>query len=360
MSGRRQFLASLEAALGVGAVRWAPRTDEGATRSHVPTGWSTRRAMPRGQGNVGSAVLDGRLYAFGGIRSGEHLDTVRRGFAYDPSDGPLGTWEPIPDLPRALWGACGVATEGAVYSFGGAPEDSPHQTGDPPSDAVLEYVPGEGWTDLTEADGVRCPFPTWAMRGVHDPDSGLVYNVGGATFSRADGQGNADRVWTFDPARRAVANPDLARLPEGKRWPTVALVDGGLHVVAGLGSGPSDDHLRYDLATGEWSERTPAPSAGMYATNNDPVVDGDLFLTHGLFWEDDLSEERYELACHRYDPTADEWTTGGLPAPTYRRSAGTADGVIDGVLYVAGGHFKHYSSGGFHEALPYVEAFRPG
>lgn len=339
------------------------RTTTQGTAQSLEGEWSELDEMPKAQGDVGSAVLDGKLYVFGGIASGQGLDAVKRGFAYGPDDGAGGTWERIPDMPRALWGPSGVAADGAVYSFGGAPEDSPYGTDDPPSDEVFKFVPGEGWTDLTETRGVRCPYPTWAMRGVYNPDDGLVYNVCGATYSDADGQGNESRIWTFDPARDEVADPALTSVDEGKRWPSVSIVDvdgsPALHVIGGIGNGPSDDNLRYAIDDDEWSTMRRAPRSGMYATNNDPVIGNRVYLTHGLFWEGDLTEESYERACHRYDPVGDEWTTEGLPRPAYRRSAGTADAVIDGTLYVAGGHFKHYGDDGFHEALPYVEAFRP-
>lgn len=365
MHTRRSFLA----AVGVGATASIAGCTGAITRTGgsdadaVPEGWSTGRAMPRAQGDAGSAVLDGKLYAFGGIASGGGLDAVARGFAYDPTDGGLGSWESVPDMPRALWGPSGVASSEAIYSFGGAPADSPYGTGRPPSDEIFTFVPGEGWTDLTAERGVRCPYPTWAMQSVFDPDSGLIYNVGGATFSEAAGQGNEDRVWTFDPERDEVADPDLTRLPTGRRWPAVALtdVDGRptLHVIGGIGLDSSDATHRYDPEADEWKSMRRAPRKGMYATTSNPVIDGSVYLTHGLFWVKNLGEDDYELACHRYDPGPDEWTTEGLGTPTYRRAAGAADGVVDGTLYVAGGHVKHYDDGGFHEAVPYLEAFRP-
>jgi hypothetical protein len=352
----------------------ATRTSEPTTTAATPaaaTGWTEQAPLPVVGSDAGGGVLDGKLHFFGGIETGVGLEAVARTFAYDPTAGSGGAWERLPDLPRKLWGPCGVATDDALYSFGGAPTDAPYEGG-PPSDAIFRYRPGEGWTDLS----VRCPYPNWVMGGVYNPKDGLIYCLGGGTGahdaatatdhgSDGDVPGTYDerRLWTFDPESERVADADLARMPAAKRWPTVALfsVDGSqyLHAIGGLSgtTGPTDSNFRYDFETGEFEHAQPLPRAGTYATHSNPVIGGRAYLTHGMFWEGESTVDRYKPIAHRYDPVEDGFETD-LPEPTHLRGGATS-GIIDGTLYVVGGHIKRFDQNGLHDCVAHNEAYTP-
>ena len=358
----------------------SPTTEPTATSTPgeepAGSGWVERAPLPVAGSDAGGGVLDGKLYFFGGIETATGLAAVDRTFAYDPMVGTDGRWERLPALPEALWGPCGVATDKALYSFGGAPTNGPYEGGPPPSDTVFRYRPGEGWTDLTDTQGVRCPYPNWVMGGVYNSGDGLIYCVGGgtgahdaetATDHELDGEvpGTFDesRIWTFDPAREEVTDPDLARMPEAKRWPTVALLDTDdkryIHAIGGLlgTTGPTDTNFRYDIEASKWESAQPMPQAGTYATHSNPVIDNQAYLTHGMFWEGRPTIDRYETVANRYDPASDSFETD-LPEPTYRRG-GAISGVIDGTLYVVGGHIKRFDRNGLHDCVAYNEAYTP-
>lgn len=343
-----------------------------AEAADLDTGWTERTPLPVVGSDAGGGVLDGKLHFFGGIETGVRLEAVARTFAYDPSAGSGGEWERLPDLPRELWGLCGVATDDALYSFGGAPTDAPYEGG-PPSDAIFRYRPGDGWTELAAS----CPYPNWVMGGLYNPQDGLIYCVGGgtgdhdaetATDHGFDGEGvpgtyDESRLWTFDPEAEQVADADLARMPNAKRWPTVALfsVDGDqyLHAIGGLSgtTGPTDSNFRYDVSAGEFERAQPLPRSGTYATHSNPVIDGQAYLTHGMFWEGESTIDRYKPIAHRYDPAADRFETD-LPEPTHLRGGATS-GVIDGTLYVIGGHIKRFDENDLHDCVDYNEAYTP-
>jgi hypothetical protein len=353
---------------------WSVRSTSAGATERAEGEWTERARLPALQSDAAGGVVDGTLYYFGGFPTGAGVQPLDRAQAYDPAVGENGEWRRIEDVPRAVWGACGVAADEKLFSFGGAP-GNPYD-GTAPSDEVFRYVPGEGWTDLTDEADVRCPYPNWAMRGAYDPDDELIYCVGGGTDvtdrASATAQAGTDqpgtfdesRLWTFDPDAEAVADPDLARMPEAKRWPSVALVAVDdrpcLHVIAGRygGGGPTDSNYRYDIERGEWSEMTSAPLSGNYGSNSDPVLDNAVYLTQGISLEGDLSMDSYRPFSHRYDPDSDAFETD-IPSPSYPRT-GPVDAVIDGTLYVVGGHRKRYDRNDEHEALPYNEAFTPG
>ncbi|WP_076433409.1 Kelch repeat-containing protein [Haladaptatus litoreus] len=122
--------------------------------------WTAKASLPQVQSNMGAAVLDNILYIFGGIRTDNGLKTVSYTYGYNPTVGSQGQWTQFENMLAALWGTSGVAANGKVYSFGGAPADSPYTTGTPPTDKIYVFQPGSGWTDLTATKGVRCPIRT--------------------------------------------------------------------------------------------------------------------------------------------------------------------------------------------------------
>ncbi|WP_458189861.1 hypothetical protein [Haladaptatus sp. NG-WS-4] len=279
-------------------------------------------------------------------------------------------------MPRGLWAPCGVATPDAIFSFGGAPSRGPYHPNRPPTDEIYRYRPNDGWTNLTATHDVRCPYPNWAMGGVFNPTDGLVYCVGGGTVAsrrksasnhglRRPRPGTFDerRLWTFDPKRKRVVDSDVGRMPKAKRWPSVSLceIDGRQYLYAICGllgvTGPTASNFRFDIRRGNWERMKPAPLPGIYGTTSNPVVDGVVYLTHGLFWKGNPSVDSYATVCHRYDSRTDRFRTS-LPEPCFRRG-GTVDGVIDGTLYVAGGHIKRFDQNGYHDCQRYTEAFHP-
>jgi N-acetylneuraminic acid mutarotase len=335
--------------------------------------WTTKPRMPASRSDVGSAVLNGRLFVFGGITDGYGLPASAATYSYNPSVGANGEWAQRRSLPQALWGPCGVSVSGKIFSFGGAPKDSPYRTGTPPTNKLFRYTPSTGWTNLTATKGLKCPYPNWGMSGVYNPSDGLIYCFGGGTNvttrSTATDHGvrtnsaakyDESRIWSFDPVNERVVDPLISTMPQAKRWTTPALVtvDGKpyIHAIGGwLGVlGPTASNFRFDPETESWTERTPAPRLGQYTGRTNPVIDNDVYLTHGLFRGTGTGSE-YLLACHRYDPETDSFETD-LAAPRYRR-VGSGNGVIGDTLYVAGGHVKR--SDGFHDCFPYTEAFRP-
>ncbi|WP_154019011.1 Kelch repeat-containing protein [Halococcus agarilyticus] len=343
-------------------------------RVDMPSGgnWRDIAKLPAEQSDAGGGVLDEKLYYFGGFTSGPGLETVQRTFVLDPNDGD-GTWRRAEDVPKALWAPCGVSTDTAIYSFGGAPAGSPYN-GVSPSNEIFRYQSSDGWTNLTAETGVRCPYPNFAMGGVYNPADGLIYCLGGGTdvtdresatthgVRPRPGAFDESRVWTFDPETERVANPDLTRMPEAKRWHSVALIEasGGscVHAIGGrLGAAsPTDSNRRYNTAIGSWSSRQPAPVAGTYTTTSDPVIGNRVYLTHERTYTRPFSVDDYSTRCYRYDPAWDEYTE---LAQSKHRRGGAVDGVIDGQLYVAGGHLKRYDQDGYHDCIRNTTVFDP-
>ncbi|WP_224268391.1 hypothetical protein [Haloprofundus salinisoli] len=350
------------------------------TDTETPTGpesqWRSETSLPLAHSDAGGGVVDGKLLYFGGFDSGVDTSAVAQTFTYEPAEEGEGTWTRAEDMPKAVWGPCGVAVDDRVYSFGGVLTS---EGGDNvPTDDIFVYEADEGWRNLTAETGVSCPYTNWGMGGVYDPESRLVYCVAGGTgdtdseTATNHGTGGTThwafderRLWSFDPDAEEVVDANLALIPEAKRWPAVArvVVDGRtkIHAIGGVRStaGSTDTNFRYDPVDDEWEAATPTPIPGHYATTDDPVIDNQVYLSHGLFREEgeSLSVDSFRSFCHRYDPEADEFDTS-LPDEDTPR-VGCVDGVIDGRLYVAGGHVKRYDQQGYHDCLTVTSSFLP-
>jgi N-acetylneuraminic acid mutarotase len=135
--------------------------------------WTEKTAMPTAREDMGSAVVDGLIYVFGGITSPEPTVTNVME-VYDPAQD---TWdETKADLPVAkLLGDFGCACNGKIYAIGatntmtGYPNLTPVLT-------VYEYNPG------TDQWATKTAMPTGASRCYKECESigNYIYVVAGA------------------------------------------------------------------------------------------------------------------------------------------------------------------------------------
>jgi len=83
------------------------------TKATYTQNWSTGEDMPTPRSEMSSTLLDGKIYAIGGIRLSGSTDKVE---AYDIEND---TWEKLPSLPESL-NHSGIASDGnKIYVSGG-------------------------------------------------------------------------------------------------------------------------------------------------------------------------------------------------------------------------------------------------
>ena len=79
--------------------------------------WETRAPMPQGQGGLGAAAVDGKLYVFGGeewFPTPKVFDDV---WVYDPQND---TWRSLPALPTPRHGVTAATVDDQIFVLGGA------------------------------------------------------------------------------------------------------------------------------------------------------------------------------------------------------------------------------------------------
>ena len=77
--------------------------------------WATLSPMPRIRDHLAVVAIDGEIHALGG-RQGSYANNLPHHQVYDPDKD---SWEELPDLPVARSGIAGAAVAGDIYVFGG-------------------------------------------------------------------------------------------------------------------------------------------------------------------------------------------------------------------------------------------------
>ena len=81
--------------------------------------WETRSPLPQAAGGISAAVVDGKLYVFGGEQWVPEQAIIAEAWVYDPA---LDQWSALPDMETPRHGTAAGAIGNQIYVFGGATE----------------------------------------------------------------------------------------------------------------------------------------------------------------------------------------------------------------------------------------------
>jgi chitodextrinase len=260
------------------------------------TGWTVKATMPSPPKADGSAaVYNGRLYVFGGYDQTAG-DPRAETYEYDPLSN---TWTQKASMPTARWGPIAVEFNGKIYVFSGTAADV-NEVYDPVSDT---------WQTKSSVP----PGFNQGLMGVRYGDKiHLFYHT---------------LHYEYDPATDTyVAKTSM---PTPRRWSTVAVVGNKIYVIGGYHNsyGAVNQNEVYDPATDTWTTKTPMPISKYGITRENPVINGKIYVTHGL-------NGGFHTDNYVYDPSTDSWEQKS--SANYPRD-GTECGVINNKLYVVGG-----------------------
>ena len=199
--------------------------------------WSEGAAVPeaRRRGASGVAVHDGIFYLVGGLTRGHTGGFVPWLDAFDPANG---AWTALADAPHARDHFQAAVLDGRLYAAAG--RTSSQATGEGfsltiPAVDVYDIAAGT-WSTLD------APLPTPRAGTATVAWQGRVIVMGGESGTQTAAH---DEVEAWNPATSAWET--LPPLPVGRHGTQAALLDDGLHIVAGSrdrGGGPElDDHL---------------------------------------------------------------------------------------------------------------------
>ena len=242
--------------------------------------WKKKAGMPTARMWLTTAVVNGKIYAIGGLDSylGKVLRTVE---VYDPI---LDSWTRKADMHTARRSLSSAVVNGKIYVIGGT-----DTTCCPPSKLfclVEEYDPVTGvWTK-------KADMPTSRIGASLCTVDKKIYAIGGCGLSSG-----LQVVEVYDPKVDIwTAKSEMLTKRLGH---SASVVDGKIYVIGGTPWGPEKPHKtmeEYNLHTDTWTTTgymvTPRMSLGA------GVVDGKIYVIGGQIYYD-----RMPLAIsEEYDP----------------------------------------------------------
>jgi N-acetylneuraminic acid mutarotase len=252
-----------------------------------------------------------------------------------------GRWVRLAAVPQANEERQAAVVNGRLYLFGGNPVTVNNVPGPPPG-AVWEYdAAGDRWTRKKDM-----PLPAHHVAVVDQ--GGRIYVFGGAVQRQA-GQSNyipVNNAWEYDPG--ADTWKALAPMPSKRIAAVASAVGGKIYVMGGNGNYASredmplvgeqphrvlDTNEEYDPATNTWRTRQTMPTPRSHMSGG--VVNGKIYLIGGRLASMSVATGSTTDIVEEYDPATDRWGFLKLRMPTPRDS--TVAGVYQGRIYVAGG-----------------------
>ena len=235
---------------------------------------------------VGTAVLDGKLYAAGSqdVADGATSSSVER---YDFATK---SWEEVAPMATPRDDHAVAVLDGKLYALGGGRYDDGYLS------SVERYDPATNtWEAVAPMGGDR------SDHGVAVLD-GKLYAVGGYDGDGGWNNSYLSSVERYDPATNAWEA--VAPMAAARRALAVAVLDGKLYAVGGQGAGYNalSSVERYDAATNAW-EAT-APMATAREAHAVAVLDGKLYAVGGYDGYGISSVERYDPALEVWEAVA--------------------------------------------------------
>ncbi len=194
--------------------------------------WDELSEKPTPVGDVGAAIIGGKIYVPGGKTSSNQVTNILE--IYDPLQD---SWSKGTSLPVALSAYGLVAFEGKIYLFGGWDGENYLST-------VYEYDPEQDrWTQKSTMSKARA----YAGAVV---DEGRIFVVGGY-----DGQNALRMNDQYSPQEEGTGQSpweSRALLPQGRYAMGIASIADSIYVVGGESDQRTLSNLKYNPQKNKW------------------------------------------------------------------------------------------------------------
>ncbi|MFC1604601.1 kelch repeat-containing protein [Planctomycetota bacterium] len=283
-------------------------TSAGSARAAT---WTQKADMPTPRWGVYTSVVDGKIYAIGGIASPKKVEE------YDPATD---TWTEKADMPTARVFLSTSVVDGKIYAIGG----ETHWPGGTALATVEAYDPTtDTWTKKADMPAPRDALATSVVKG-------KIYAIGG--YRRTIGDTLAT-VEEYDPATDTWT--EKADIPTARQFVSTSVVNGKIYAMGGI---PEKTWTafstveEYDPVTDTWTKKGDMPVPRSFTTS---VVDDKIYAFGG-----NASRGGAPLSnVFQYDPATDTWTAkDDMPV----RMLGMSTSVVGGSIYVIGGTSASY------------------
>ena len=324
----------------VGNIDWLKFTPAATAPTPTPAptaaskiNWASAAAPPISYTESESAVVNGKLYVFGGFNGS--FRAQKESYSYDPA---AGKWTRIADLPSRLTQA-GVAVDGANVYFAGGYNGNQTADGQGAPGQVFGSKLVWVYNTATNAYKQTVPLPVERAVGALVRVGRTLHYFGGADLGRRDA---ADH-WVLD-LDRPTAWTRAAPMPVATNH-FAALEHGGKIYVFGGQQGydarltPLATVQIYDPGTGRWTLGRDLPEPRSHATFSTFESGGFAYILGGH-----REHNAAKSTVYRYDFAADRW--GALNDLPDKRISPIA-GVVGGKVLLAGGYDGVVKGGAF-------------
>jgi len=297
--------------------------------------WRERADLPMGLADGSIAVVDSKIYFFGGYSyyNGIGDFTVdSNSYVYDPNTN---VWDSITFIPSSHTYSSIACSDGEdIYVWGGIDEASNIY------DSLYIYdVGNDSWSR-----GANFPTTVHSASAVyHD---GKIYIMGGAR----PGDSYSDKNTIYDPIADTYA--DGAVMLTGRSWFSLSAVGDTLYAIGGGKGGGADlftgINEAYDVTGNSWSVKDSMPAERWGLCRENAAINGKIYVGFGI--DNILS---YTSTMYKYNPNTDSWEQ--VLMGLHKRD-GACAAVVSNKLYIAGGRDTDAQP---RYGLNYVEEFNP-
>jgi N-acetylneuraminic acid mutarotase len=273
-----------------------------------PISWQTAAPSPVARAEATGAVVNDKLYVFGGYRVINGAIVAQ--FRCDVYDPATNTWTRLGDMPENFTHS-GIAVDGSIiWLVGQYSGDHPG----PGSTHVWKYdATSDTWTR-----GPDLPAPRGA--GAAAIVGRQLHFFGGMDESRTIECGEH---WSLDLDNDTAGWIERAPMPNPRNHVSAAALNGKIYAIGGQhGQEASQDAQSevdcYDPATDTWTAVAPLPDVRSHTVASTFVMNGRIIVLGG---EIGFNIQRDTI--YAYDPLANTWSLLGLlPAPRSTSVAG--------------------------------------
>jgi len=287
--------------------------------------WTAKAPMPTARGGLGVAVVNGKIYAIGGLNNHTQLAVNEE---YNPVTD---TWATRASMPTARSGFAIAVYQNKIYCIGGTVGDS---------DNVVSGFTGvnEVYDPARNTWETKAPMPTPRADLCASVVDGKIYLIGGKEYWEVNPfyhELNVTEV--YDTATNSWTTK--ASMPIPAFGYASDVVDDKIYVIGGarqfqdqLGNLTAiGSNQVYDSKNDTWSSRASLPVVVSYAA---ACVTSGVTAPRRIYVVGGFDQTNYSNATHVYDFERDVWSSGAL-MPIARAYLGLA--IVDDVLYAIGG-----------------------
>jgi N-acetylneuraminic acid mutarotase len=225
--------------------------------------WRELAPMPIARDHLGLALVNGKIYTFGGFTKTVHENAGTDVFEYDPATN---TWRSRAPLPRPLGSVGAAVIDGKIHVFGGRGLDkvttTTHVVYDPATDT---------WKNAAPMSKGRDHMATVVAEG-------KIHVIGGRFTSPVDRTGMHE---IYDPATDSWSTAAPMKTP---RSAVAAALYHGMIVVDGGEYPPENktwtENEGYDLKSKTWFSLAPMPKTGSHGFGA-AVIGPNLYFVGG-------------------------------------------------------------------------------